>query len=290
MKIIPISADSLGTRSMATFVETKDCNIFIDPSVRLAPKRFGLPPHKIEKERKREHWKEIKECVRKSDVLIVTHYHFDHHNPDAPSIYRRKTALLKDYQNKINRNQQMRAKRFIRKLGDYPKEILPADGKTFEFGRTLIEFSKPVPHGPTLRMGWVVEVAVTDEEQTFVHTSDIQGASVKSQLEFILKSNPRTILMDGPFSVLMMADQGRPLKSSERNIIKIIRKTDVKDFLIDHHFVREEEYRDRIPKIFEVAKEEVVNLQTCAGYLGRKDDLLEAKRKKLYKADEERKR
>lgn len=288
MKITPISADSLGTRSMATFVETENCNIFIDPSVRLAPKRFGLPPHRIEKERKREHWRDIKDCVRKSDVLIVTHYHFDHHNPDAPSIYRRKTLLLKDHEESINKNQRLRAKRFIKKLGDYPKEILTADGKTFEFGNTLIQFSKPVPHGPTLRMGWVVEVAVTEGDQTFVHTSDVQGASEKGQLSFILKSNPRTVLMDGPFSILMMANQGRPLKTAERNIIRIMRKTNVKEFLIDHHFVREEEYRERIPKIFEAAREERVDLGTCAGYLGKEDDLLEARRKKLYKADEER--
>jgi predicted metallo-beta-lactamase superfamily hydrolase len=275
---------------MATFVETKDCSIFIDPSVRLAPKRYGRPPHRLEKERKREHWKEIKEYVKKSKVLIVTHYHFDHHNPDAPSIYRGKTVLLKDNQENINRNQKLRAKRFIRKLGDYPKEILFADGKTFEFGNTLIEFSKAVPHGPSLRMGWVVEVAVTSGNRTFVHTSDIQGASEKSQLSFILKSNPYTILMDGPFSILMMADEARALKSSERNIIKILKKTNMKDFLIDHHFVREEKYRERIPKIFEVAKEEKVNLGTSAGYLGKEDDLLEAKRKMLYKEDKERKK
>ncbi len=41
MNITPIAADSLGTRSMATFVETGDCGIFIDPAVSLAPRRYG---------------------------------------------------------------------------------------------------------------------------------------------------------------------------------------------------------------------------------------------------------
>ncbi len=288
MKITPVAADSLGTRSMATFVETKDCNLFIDPSVRLAPKRFGKTPHRLEKERQREHWKSIKECVRKSQVLTVSHYHFDHHNPDAPSIYRGKTVLLKNPEEKINKNQQTRAKRFIRKIGDYTEEIHHADGKKFEFGNTSVMFSKPVQHGPTLRMGYVVEVAVSSGKETFVHTSDIQGASERTQLSFILDSNPNVLLMDGPFSILMMMDQGRPLKRSEKNIIKIMKETRVKDFLIDHHFVRELEYRERIPKIFKVAKKENVSLTTCAGYLGMDDDLLEARRKELYKADEER--
>ncbi len=290
MKVTPIAADSIGTRSMATFVETKDCKIFIDPSVRLAPKRFGRTPHRIEKEREREHWNSIKECVKKSQVLIVTHYHHDHHNPDAPSICRGKTILMKSPEEKINTNQKTRAKSFINKIGKYTKKIHFADGDEFTFGETTIRFSKPVQHGPTLRMGWVVEVAITRGKETFVHTSDIQGASERAQLAFILDSDPDMILMDGPFSILMMMDKARPLKRSEKNIIRIMRETKVKNFLIDHHFVRELEYRERIPEIFKTAKKEKINLTTCAGYLGMEDDLLEARRKELYKADEERKK
>ena len=50
MNIIPIASDSLGVRSMATYVETKDCKIVIDPSAALGPKRYGLPPAKEEQE------------------------------------------------------------------------------------------------------------------------------------------------------------------------------------------------------------------------------------------------
>lgn len=290
MKITPIAADSLGTRSMATFVETKDCNIFIDPSVRLAPKRFGKTPHRLEKQRQREHWNAIKDRVKKSQVLIVTHYHFDHHNPDAPSIYRGKTVLLKNPEEKINKNQKTRAKSFINKISNYTKKIHSADEDEFEFGDTVIKFSKPVQHGPTLRMGWVVEVAITGGKKKFVHTSDIQGASERAQLSFILDSDPDTVLMDGPFSMLMMMDKARPLKRSEKNIIRVMKETKVKDFLIDHHFVRELEYRKRIPEIFKTAKKEKISLTTSAGYLGMEDDLLEARRKELYKADKERKK
>ena len=45
MKIKPVASDSMGTRSMATYVETKDVKIFIDPGVALGPSRYGLPPH-----------------------------------------------------------------------------------------------------------------------------------------------------------------------------------------------------------------------------------------------------
>ncbi len=286
MKVTPIAADSLGTRSMATFVEADDCNVFIDPSVRLAPKRYGRTPHRLEKERQKEHWNTIKECVKRCQVLVITHYHFDHHNPDAPSIYRGKTVLLKNPEEKINRNQKTRAKSFISKVGRYAREIHHADKDEFRFGSTVIEFSKPVQHGPTLRMGWVVEVAIRSGKKTFVHTSDVQGASERAQLEFVLDSDPDVVLMDGPFSMLMMMDKARPLKRSEKNIIRIIEETKVKDFLIDHHFLRELEYRERIPGIFKAAKRNKVNLTTCAGYLGKQEELLEARRKELYKADE----
>jgi len=37
MKVLPVAFDSFGARSMATYVETKDVKIFIDPAVALSP-------------------------------------------------------------------------------------------------------------------------------------------------------------------------------------------------------------------------------------------------------------
>ena len=44
MNITPLAADSLGARSMATLVATPDVTILLDPSVRLGPYRYDLPP------------------------------------------------------------------------------------------------------------------------------------------------------------------------------------------------------------------------------------------------------
>ena len=104
MKVTPIAADSLGTRSMATLVKTADCSILIDPSVALGPMRYKLPPHPLELQKLDDDWQEIKKHARKSDILIVTHYHYDHHNPDAPEIYKGKTAFLKHPTKKINKS------------------------------------------------------------------------------------------------------------------------------------------------------------------------------------------
>src|SRR5437870_11648190 len=96
MKSTPLAADSLGARSMATLVETPDVTILLDPSVRLGPYRYDLPPHPIERLRQKELSQGIRDAAKRADVLTVSHYHYDHHNPAAPSIFPGKLAFLKD--------------------------------------------------------------------------------------------------------------------------------------------------------------------------------------------------
>src|SRR2546428_1917570 len=96
MKITPLAADSLGARSMATLVETPDVTILLDPSVRLGPYRYDLPPHPTERSRQKELWQAIRGAAKKADVPTGRHYHFDHPNPGAPSVFHGKLAFLKD--------------------------------------------------------------------------------------------------------------------------------------------------------------------------------------------------
>ena len=119
MKIIPIASDSMGTRSMATFVETKDCKILIDPGVALGPRRYGLPPHPLEIEKLEEDWRNIVKYADKAQVMIVTHYHYDHHNPEYPEIYADKVVYLKHPTEKINYSQKKRAKYFLNRFPFY---------------------------------------------------------------------------------------------------------------------------------------------------------------------------
>ena len=48
MRVIPLAAESLGVRSMATYVEAGDVAILIDPGATLAAARYGLPPAEAE--------------------------------------------------------------------------------------------------------------------------------------------------------------------------------------------------------------------------------------------------
>ena len=83
MKVKPIAADSLGVRSMATFIQTNDVAIFIDPWAALGPYRYGLGPAQVERQALRNAKARIENAAKKADTFIISHYHFDHHDPDV---------------------------------------------------------------------------------------------------------------------------------------------------------------------------------------------------------------
>src|SRR5207247_6589858 len=119
---------------MTTRVAAPDASVVIDPSVGLGRFRYDLRPHATEKARQKELWQAIRAASKEADVLTVSHYHYDHHNPDAPSIFRGKIAFLKDGKFHINRSQRQRAGAFVRAIKKYPKEMQEADGNELHVG------------------------------------------------------------------------------------------------------------------------------------------------------------
>ncbi|MEM2174594.1 MAG: hypothetical protein QXI58_03095 [Candidatus Micrarchaeia archaeon] len=282
MKIIPLAFDSFSTRSMATFVETKGCNITIDPGISIAPSRYSLPPHPIELIKLNEDWKKIKKYVKKSEILILTHYHYDHHVPDEPEIWEGKVALIKHPTEKINLSQKQRAAYFIPLIKDKVKDLQYCDGKEFKFGGTKIVFSKPVFHGPAERLGYVTEVLIEEGKERFVFTSDVEGPPLKDQTDFIIESNPDSIILDGPLSYMMYRYGASSMENSIKNMKKIINETKVKNFMIDHHFLRDINWKEKVKNIFDEAKEKGILFGSVASFMKEKEELLEARRKELY--------
>jgi len=280
MKIIPIAADSLGTRSMATFVETSDCRICIDPSVSLGPRRYGLPPHPFEYKRMDEHWESIKNYAEKAEVLVLTHYHYDHHEPNFPEMYEDKVVLIKHPEENINRSQRQRADFFLKQIEDLPEKIEYADGRGFNFGETGVVFSNAVFHGTGSRLGYVVEVCVREGEESFVFTSDVEGPNTKEQTDFIIKENPGIVYLDGPLSYMLGYRYSyESLEMAVENMLRILRETELDTLIIDHHLLRDLKWRERIARVFETGKE----VLTAAEFLGVENELLEARRKELFK-------
>ncbi len=282
MKITPLAADSLGARSMATLVETPDVTILLDPGVRLAPYRYDLPPHPSEEVRQKELWRRIKEAAKKAEVLTVSHYHYDHHNPDAPSIFRRKLAYLKDGKVNINRSQRGRAGAFVRAIRKYPQEIQVADGNDVDFGGAELTFSPAVPHGFTDELGYVVMARIAQGDEVFVHTGDVEGPPLKEHLGFLLDADPTVLYVDGPMTHMPENYPEEATRRSLANLERVIRSTRLRTLILDHHLLRDRDWRKRIEPLASVAEEHDVSLVTAAEFAGKAVDQLEANRDRLY--------
>ncbi len=279
--ILPLAADSLGTRSMATYVETGDAKILIDPGVALGPRRYGLPPHPLEYQMLEEHWGVIKEHLRIAEVVIITHYHYDHHVPESAELYRDKVVLVKHPELKINRSQRQRAAHFLGKLGGIAREVRYCDGGEYAFGGTALRFSEPVCHGANNRLGYVVEVSISHGSTSFLFTSDVEGPSLGEQVTFIMDEDPNILLIDGPMTYMLGYRYSKgSLRLSLENLGRVIEGTRVEKLIIDHHLLRDLNWRKKMKPLYEIAGD--VSILTSAEYLGKDNQLLEARRKELH--------
>ena len=280
MKVLPIAFDSLGVRSMATYVETGDVRIVIDPGVSVSPDRYSLPPHRIELDRRREMLAAVKHWTGVADIVIITHYHYDHHNPDDEGLYREKEVFLKHPRESITQNQRQRAEALLAMIEPCAKKIEMADGHEFCFGNTKIAFSEPVLHGLSARLGYVIEVFIGEKEK-FLFTSDVQGLLDASAVDFIIEKAPDTIILDGPATYLLGSHYKKShITQSISNMKRIVQKTPVKNLIIDHHLLRDIKWADYLYELNELRSD--AKISSAAGYLGKPEDILEAKRKELY--------
>jgi predicted metallo-beta-lactamase superfamily hydrolase len=283
VKIVPLGFDSFGVRSMATFVETCDLKILIDPGVSLAPLRYGLEPHPLEWQRLDETWNVIKEYAHESDVLIITHYHYDHHDPDYPELYRGKTVFIKHPTQNINLSQRDRAAYFLEAIKGLPNKLEIADSKSFTFDKTTITFSNAVCHGTNPRLGYVVETCISCGGEKFLHTSDVEGPSLEDQIAFILEQKPDVLFVDGPMTYMLGYRYSfRSLETSNVNLVRAVKETELHTLVLDHHFLRDLNYKMRIKPVYEEAGRRGVKVLTAAEFTGRKIEMLEALRKELY--------
>jgi len=282
-RIVPLAFDSFGVRSMATFVETDDLRVLVDPGASLAPLRYGLEPHPLEWQRLDEAWEAIKQYAENADVLIVTHYHYDHHDPEYPEMYRNKTVFIKHPAQNINRSQRERAAFFLEAIKELPKKIDVADAKGFQLGKTFINFSEAVCHGTNPRLGYVTEVSIKSNSEKFLYTSDVEGPSLEEQVSFILDEKPDVLFVDGPMTYMLGYRYSfRSLEISNTNLVKAVKETNLNTLVLDHHFLRDLNYRARIKPVYEAAEKRGVKVLTAAEFCGRKIEMLEALRKELY--------
>ncbi len=120
IKVRLLFFDSLGAKCSSVLVNTPDVSILIDPGA--AGLQPGFPLSSEEKALLRE-----KACERilrygaSSDVVVISHYHYDHHvHPsrleEMAGLFKRKTLLVKDPNQWINKSQRKRSLDFLSSL------------------------------------------------------------------------------------------------------------------------------------------------------------------------------
>ena len=278
MKIIPIASDSLGVRSMATYIETKDCKIFIDPSAALGPKRYGLPPVQQELDAIFKTKLKIAELAEKCEILTISHYHYDHYDPDE-LFYTEKKVYAKDIAKNVNKSQKERGTDFKKIVGNIC-DLEYCDDSKHQIGNTRIIFSPPFFHGPeNVRLGYVIMTTIDDSERIIVHSSDVQGPVTKSAKEYIIDQKPDLLIMDGPPTIFLgWKFSKQSLQDASDNLVEIIKTLECQ-VILDHHLLRDLKYLDIFSEPYRIGKEKV---KTFAEYLGKENNTLEAHRKELW--------
>ncbi len=296
IEVVPLAAESLGVRSMCTYVETQDVKILLDAGVSLCPNRFGLPPHPTEFKAIDECRKKIARAAEKAEFVTISHYHFDHHTPSyedwlcnwtaanetAREIYEGKTVLIKNPKEKINYSQRRRGWLFQKTGGKYAEKLEIADGKTFFFGDTKIKFSEPVFHGPeNSALGWVLMATIERQDEKFMFAPDVQGPMSTYTLEIIIREKPQLIMLGGPplYLARFRVDDEK-IQVGLKNLEKIVEAVPI--VILEHHILRDENWREKTKDVFDRACEAGCGVSTAAEFLGKENAFLEAKRKKLF--------
>ncbi|MEM2094397.1 MAG: MBL fold metallo-hydrolase [Candidatus Bathyarchaeia archaeon] len=294
MRFTPLAAESLGVRSMCTYVETPDVRILIDPGVSLGP-RFSLLPHPKEYRALISARNRLSSIAKQAEIVTISHYHFDHATPAytdyvwnfsnlavAEQLYKDKLVFAKDYRSAINPSQRRRGWMLHQTMEKSVCRFEVADGQVYIIGGTKLKFSEPVYHGERGSvLGWVLMLTVEHDDERFLHASDVQGPIVPETAEKIIAEKPKMLYIGGPPTYLAEYRQlTSKVESAWDSLERIVRV--VPQVIIDHHFMRAGEWPLNFMRVIDASKEAGHRICTAAQALGMMNELLESQRMKLY--------
>jgi predicted metallo-beta-lactamase superfamily hydrolase len=277
MKVVPLAADSLGVRSVATYVECGATRVLIDPGASLAPSRFNLPPADEEWEALKRANDRISGYAAAASLVFVSHYHEDHFRYDA-SLYRDRNVWAKDPRRMLGPAQAERAAKLWTAIGPGCR-LDAAEGRRLETRDAVLCASPPLSHGPDgTTLGYVVALTITDRREgfRFVHASDVQGPLSPVAAAYLIRERPDLVYLSGP-PAYIESQLGRAIiDQGIANLTRVIEATGCR-VIMDHHAVRDAGYRERFRDLWESGR-----VVTAAGHLGLADAALEAGRRALW--------
>ena len=277
MKIVPLAADSLGVRSMATYVEAGATGMLLDPGATLAPQRYGLPPSQEEGEALKRANDRISAYAGRARYIFVSHYHEDHFRSD-PATYAGRVVLVKDPRRMVTGAQARRAEALWKAL-DGPARVQAADGASIVTQDFELRVSPPLPHGAEgTGLGYVVALTIVDhhEHQRFVFASDVQGPLSAVASAWLIKARPTTLYLSGPPSYVEREVGTAAIDRGIDNLRRILDATGCR-VIMDHYAVRDPRFSTRFQTLWETGR-----VVTAAAHLGLTAQPLEARRDRLW--------
>lgn len=289
--IEPLAAESLGIRSLATFVVTPDVKLLLDPGVSHGLR--ALLPHPREAQALLEAGQRLLARAKEAPVLAISHYHFDHYMPTfrhwmnfsspelAEALYSGKEVLLKRRDSAINFSQRKRSYYLYQRRDCI---LRPADGERFRYGNTEIKFSPPMDHGEAgTPLGKVLLCTISTPRERFLFAPDVQGPMVQATLDYILAEGPDLLYIGGPPIYLKRRVQGASLAFAKRNLCELARQ--IPRVIVDHHLLRDPGWPEFLTEAKEVASAHGHQLICAAEFLGEEVLDLEAHRSELYQKE-----
>jgi uncharacterized protein len=279
VNVVPLAADSLGVRSVATYVECGAMRIVIDPGASLGRSRFNLPPADLEWEALKRANDRISGYATRATAIFISHYHEDHFRYD-PAIYRGRTVWAKDPRRMLGQAQGGRASKLWKGIADDCR-LDAAEGRRMETRDAELSASPPLSHGPDgTDLGYVVALTVTDRREgfRFVHASDVQGPLSPVATAYLIRERPDLLYLSGAPAYLEQALGPAVIDRGIANLSRVIDATGCR-VIMDHHAVRDAAYPERFRSLWESGA-----VVTAAGYLGVADAPLESTRLALWAA------
>jgi uncharacterized protein len=277
MLVTPLASESLGVRSVATYVECGETRVLIDPGAMLAPNRFGLPPADPEWEALRRANDRISSYAARASIVFVSHYHEDHFRYD-PGLYAGRRLWAKDPKRQIEGRQAVRAATLWNALAGRCQPD-SAEGRRLETADAVLQASPPLSHGPDgTGLGYVVALTVEDRREgtRFVHASDVQGPLSAVAAAYLARQRPTLLYLSGPPAYLEARLDAGLVDRGIDHLLRIIDRTACR-VIMDHHALRDAAYAERFRRLWETGR-----VVTAAGHLGLPDEPLEARRRELW--------
>ena len=191
---MPLAADSLGTRSMATWVELEGVRVLIDPGVTVAETRYGLPPMQEERQALETATSRVIGALCQADAAVVTHFHEEHVN--LLHYVLSSTAIY--MKTPVTPSEVRATQALFPRLERTGRAFSMADDSSVNLRDVTLTFSRPLPHGKAgAKAGSVMAVAVQARSGCFVHASDVQGPLSAAAVEWVIRQRPDVLYLSG---------------------------------------------------------------------------------------------